>query len=246
MSPFRCCENSNRDTTEIFRAMTCDVICVSYSPHASTHARDDTHPSHRSRLRHAAFGAARGVGAGSRRRRRHAASGPGRRAERHGGGAGGARGAHRRRDPASRRQCGRRGGRGRLRDGGDVSARRQYRRRRLHGDPPRRRNRRGDRLSRDRAARRQRQDLPRCQRQRRSGEIARFGARGRRAGHGRGPGAGARKIRLGQIHAGATAGAGDCAGARRHSGRGRHCGLPAERSLAHRALAVIAQDISQA
>ncbi len=35
----------------------------------------------------------------------------------------------------ARRQCGRCGGRHRLCDGGDLSARRKYRRRRLHGDP---------------------------------------------------------------------------------------------------------------
>ena len=59
-------------------------------------------------------------------------------AQRHGGGAGGARRADRRRDSGAGRQRGRRRGRDRLRDGGDLSARRQYRRRRLHGDPSRR------------------------------------------------------------------------------------------------------------
>ena len=54
----------------------------------------------------------------------------------------------------ARRQRGRCGGGHRFCDGGDLSARRQYRRRRLHGDPlggaPRGRR---DRLSRDRAGR---------------------------------------------------------------------------------------------
>ena len=45
----------------------------------------------------------------------------------------------RRRHPAARRQRGRCRGRGRLCAGRDLSARRQYRRRRLHGDPSRRR-----------------------------------------------------------------------------------------------------------
>ena len=58
-----------------------------------------------------------------------------RRRARHGGGAGKNRGAHRRRRAEARRQCGRCGGRDRLCDGRDLSARRQYRRRRLHGDP---------------------------------------------------------------------------------------------------------------
>ena len=47
------------------------------------------------------------------------------------------RGPHRRRHPAAGRQCGRCRGRDRLRAGRHLSARRQYRRRRLHGDPPR-------------------------------------------------------------------------------------------------------------
>ena len=51
----------------------------------------------------------------------------------------GARGA------GARRQCGRRRGRHRLCDGGDLSARRQYRRRRLHGHPPRRASARPER-----------------------------------------------------------------------------------------------------
>ena len=61
------------------------------------------------------------------------------RQERHGGGAGGARRPDRRRDPAEGRQRGRRRGRDRLRARGHLSERRQYRRRRLHGDPSRRR-----------------------------------------------------------------------------------------------------------
>ena len=58
--------------------------------------------------------------------------------QRHGGGAGEPRRARRRRDPRPRRQCGGCRGRGRLCARGDLSARRQYRRRRLHGDPSRR------------------------------------------------------------------------------------------------------------
>ena len=55
-------------------------------------------------------------------------------------------------DPRPRRQRGRRRGRGRLRAGRHLSARRQYRRRRLHGDPSRQRQpRHHHRLSRDRA-----------------------------------------------------------------------------------------------
>ena len=49
-----------------------------------------------------------------------------------------ARRPDRRRGPQARRQRGRRRGRRRLRDGRHLSARRQHRRRRLHGDPPRR------------------------------------------------------------------------------------------------------------
>ena len=56
---------------------------------------------------------------------------------RHGGRAGSARGTHRRRGARAGRQRGRRRGRDRLRARGDLSARRQYRRRRLHADPPR-------------------------------------------------------------------------------------------------------------
>ena len=60
--------------------------------------------------------------------------------------------AGRRRYPETGRQCGRCRGRHRLCAGRDLSARRQYRRRRLHGDPFRRaQRRRRDRLSRDRA-----------------------------------------------------------------------------------------------
>ena len=71
---------------------------------------------------------------------------------RRGGGAGGARGADRRRCAQARRQCGRCRGRDRFRHGGDLSARRQSRGRRIHADPSRRSaTRRRDRLSRDRA-----------------------------------------------------------------------------------------------
>ena len=63
---------------------------------------------------------------------------------RHGGGAGGDGRADRRRHSAKGRQCGRRRGRGRLRAGRDLSARRQYRRRRLYGHSSRRRRRGSD------------------------------------------------------------------------------------------------------
>ena len=71
-------------------------------------------------------------------------------------------------DPASqRRQRGRCRGRDRLRAGGDLSARGQYRRRRLHGDPPcRRPPRYRDRLPRDRAGRDHARHLSRATRAR--------------------------------------------------------------------------------
>ena len=73
---------------------------------------------------------------------------------RHGGGAGKARRASRRRHPAAGRQCGRCRGRHRLCAGRHLSARRQHRRRRLHGDSfGRAQRRRRHRLSRDRAGR---------------------------------------------------------------------------------------------
>ncbi len=59
------------------------------------------------------------------------------RPQRHGGGAGEPRRPHRRRNPRPRRQRGRCGGGGRFRARGHLSARRQYRRRRLHADPSR-------------------------------------------------------------------------------------------------------------
>ena len=74
---------------------------------------------------------------------------------------------------------------------------------------------RRDRLSRDRAGRDHARHLPRRRRQARQRQIARFRARHRRARHGRGPGAGAGEIWLGQFHAGAAAEAGDRSGARR-------------------------------
>ena len=82
--------------------------------------------------------------------------------QRHGGGAGTARRPHRDRNSRPRRQRGRRRGRGRLCACGDLSARRQYRRRRLHGDPSRQDGRRcRDRLSRNRAGRRDRENVSR-------------------------------------------------------------------------------------
>ena len=135
-----------------------------------------------------------------------------------------ARRAHRRRRAQARRQRGRCRGRGRLCDGGDLSARRQYRRRRLHGDPSRQRADRAvrHRLSRD--ARRPRpratcSSTPRAKPTRRSRAISgsAIGVPGTVAGlalaHA--------EIRLRQIHARAADRAGDRARARRHSGRGR-------------------------
>ena len=60
-------------------------------------------------------------------------------------------------------------------------------------------------LSRDRAGRDHAADLPRRGRQARHGKITRFSARHRRARHRRGPGPGIGQIRLGPVHAGATA-----------------------------------------
>ena len=142
---------------------------------------------------------------------------------RHGGGAGKARGASRRRHPAAGRQCGRCRGRHRLCDGRDLSARRKYRRRRLHGDSfGRARRRHRDRLSRDRAGRDDARHFSRRRRQARHRQVARFGARHRRARHGRGAGAGAGEIRLRQVHAGADPQARDRSGARRLCHRRRH------------------------
>ena len=83
--------------------------------------------------------------------------------------------------------------------------------------------------------------LPRRQGRGRSGEVARLGARRRRARHGRGTRARAREIRLGQIHAGATDRARDQARARRLSGRGRPRRFAAARAAAPRALARLAR-----
>ena len=63
-----------------------------------------------------------------------------------------------------------------------------------------------------------------ARRQAGSGEIAQLGARHRRAGHGRRPCAGAREVRLRQVHAGRTDRAGDQARARGLCGRRRHGG----------------------
>ncbi len=132
-----------------------------------------------------------------------------------------ARRPHRRRDPRPRRQRGRRRGRGRLRAGGDLSARRQSRRRRLHGDPSRQRQSRcRDRLSRDRAGGDDARHVPR-----RAGQADPAKSRDsalcrRRARHRRRPGAGAREIRLRQIHARRSDRAGD---------RSRAQGLPGRR-----------------
>ena len=123
---------------------------------------------------------------------------------RHGGRAGKNRGANRRRHPATGRQRGRCRGRDRLCDGRDLSARRKYRRRRLHGDSFGRAQRgHRDRLSRDRARGDHARYLSWTRRQARHRQVAQFRARHRRARHGRGTCAGAGEIRLGPIHAGA-------------------------------------------
>ena len=152
------------------------------------------------------------------------------RPQRHGGGAGEPRRPHRRRDPRPRRQRGRCGGRGRLRHGGHLSARRQSRRRRLHGDPSRQRRRHHDRLSRDRAGGGDADHVPRRQGQSRSGEVARLRACHRRARHGGRPRAGAREIRLRQVVARRSDRAGAAAGAAGLAGRGRHRRLAAARA----------------
>ena len=144
----------------------------------------------------------------------------------HGGGAGEACRADRRRHPEARWQRGRCRGRDRLCARRDLSARRKYRRRRFHGDPLRRAwPGHHHRLSRDGAAGDHAGHLPRAGRQARSGEVARFRTRHRRARHGRRPGAGARKVRLRQFHAGRDPQARNCARARRlcrHRRHGRH------------------------
>ena len=61
-----------------------------------------------------------------------------------------------------------------------------------------------DRLPRDRARRDDARFLPRRHRRGRPEEVARFSARRRRARHGRGTGARAREIWLGQVYAGAV------------------------------------------
>ena len=152
--------------------------------------------------------------------------------------------ASRRRHPAAGRQCGRCRGRHRLCDGRDLSARRQYRRRRLHGDPfGRAQRRRRHRLSRDRAGGDHARYFPRRRRQARYRQVAQFRARHRRARHGRGTGAGAGEIRLGPVHAGADPRARDRAGARRLCRRRRHGRHPAGHVPPDGALAEFGQDL---
>ena len=145
------------------------------------------------------------------------------RRERHGGGAGKTGNANRRRYPAPGRQCRRCRGRHRLCAGGELSARRKYRRRRLYGDPFRR-PRPGcrDRLPRDRAGCDDARYFPRPRRQARSRQVAQLGARHRRARNCRGTCAGAGKIRLRQFYAGADHQARDRSCARRFCRRRRH------------------------
>ena len=141
---------------------------------------------------------------------------------RRGGGPGGARGADRGRGAQAGRQCGRCRGRDRLRHGGDLSARRQSGRRRLHGDPSRRPAYRcGDRLSGDRAGGGDPRHVSRPERRGRSAQVARFGAGDRGARHGRRTGAGAGALRLGQVQPRRSDRARHRARARRHADRGR-------------------------
>ncbi len=143
-----------------------------------------------------------------------------RRSRRHGGRAGDPRGPDRRGCAAARRQCDRRRGRDRLCPRRHLSARRQYRWRRLHADPPRRRPRYRDRLPRDCAGGDDARHLPRSKRQCRPREVARLRARRRRARYGRRACAGAREVRLRQVHPRRPDGAGDRARPQRHPGRG--------------------------
>ena len=110
---------------------------------------------------------------------------------------------HRRRGAQARRQRGRCRGRRRLRHGGDLSARRQSRRRRLHADPSRQQASATSpsTIARPRRPRPRKRYLPRCAGRGRSGEVARPRSRHRRAGHRRRADDGAAEIRLGQVHA---------------------------------------------
>ena len=168
--------------------------------------------------------------------------------ERHGGGAGGARGPHRRRHSATRRQCRGCRGRGRLCARGDLSARRQSRRRRLHGDPPRRRQRYRDRLSRDRAGgdhRTRPSSMRKAMPIRKNRAIQRSPSACRarsRALRSRAQKYGSGQFTLADLIAPAIE-----AGARRHSGRADDiAGIVGQRDGAARALAVHGEDISQA
>ena len=120
---------------------------------------------------------------------------------RDGGGAGKARGADRRRYFATGRQCGRCRGRHRFCPGRDLSARRQHRRRRFHGDPS---VQGATRTSRIAIAR----PRPRATKERYflgsdgKPDIAKsrkLRARHRRARHRRGPRHRPRQIRFGQV-----------------------------------------------
>ena len=77
-------------------------------------------------------------------------------------------------------------------------------------------------------------------------QIARLGARHRRARHGGGAGAGASALRLGPADARATDRAGDKARARRHPDRGRRRRFAAGRAAPRGPLAVLGQNLPQA
>ena len=86
-------------------------------------------------------------------------------------------------------------------------------------------------------------DFSRARRQARYREVARFRARHRRSRHGRGIDAGAGEIRLGQIHAGRSAAAGDRAGARRLCRHRRHRRHAAGLASAAGALAIVGENL---
>ena len=125
--------------------------------------------------------------------------------------------------------------------GRDLSARRQYRRRRLHGDSFRASATKTSRstIAKPRRPRRRRDIFLGADGKPDTDKVAQFRARHRRARHRRRTGAGAGEIRLRQVHAGADLlQAGDRAGARRLRRRRRHGRHAARHVSADGALAV--------
>ena len=146
------------------------------------------------------------------------------------------------------RQRGRRRGRGRLRAGRDLSARRQYRRRRLHGDPSRRRRRattppstiarpRRRRSTTNRSSTRRAMPIRRSRATPRSPSACRARSRGWRW---RSKNTARASFTLADLMQPAIALARD--GIR---GRRRHRGFAAPRPAAARALAVVGADLSE-